>query len=614
MGLTASVRAVKSIVNSAGKTKTVIKLRILFASVFCMAGILIALGGAGLYLGSFKAQAQPAAESAAVTANSANGPDIVRLVGPVCVNTDVRDLPYIPSTPQILERPLTGYTRATTGAPMTETSPFAKLPALLTRILRPVPMMPLPLLTFEGTSSLEGRGQPPDTNGDVGPNHYVQAVNDAFKVFDKNGNTLSGPTTFNSFFAPLGSSTPCGLSEKKTDPFVFYDQIADRWVITDQAQDQEQTTFFECIGVSQTGDPVAGGWCLYALQDDTNPRVAGDYPKYGLWPDAYYLTMDKWDGVRVYALDRASMIGGGPTNAVGFTIPRTALGTSRSLVPASFRTGAPPPAGRQEFLLAIDDPHAGVTQTHVKGWLFHVDFINPANSTLGSDAAHHPNAQITVNGFINDASGFGLVPQKGTSVTLDTLGDRIMTPVVYQNRNGTESLWADHTIILNYPQGPTAVRWYQFDVAGGTLPATPVQQQDWSNGNDGLWRWMPSIAVDENGNTAIGYSTSSTSMFPGIRYAGRFATDPLNDLAQGEAIMINGRGSQTGGMRRWGDYTMTTVDPTDGLSFWHTNEYYLTTSDANWSTRVGRFQFSTPSRPNPTPRPRPTPAPRPHRP
>ena len=185
-----------------------------------------------------------------------------------------------------------------------------------------------------------------------------------------------------------------------------------------------------------------------------------------------------------------------------------------------------------------------------------------------------------------------------------------MTPVVYQNRNGTESLWADHTIILNDPVGPTAIRWYQFDVTGGNFPATPVQQQDWSNGDDGLWRWMPSIAVDENANVAIGYSTSSASMFPGIRYAGRFASDPLNDLAQGEATMIDGAGSQIGG-NRWGDYTMTTVDPADGISFWHTNEYYMTTSDENWLTRIGKFQFPAAGRPTPTPRPRPTPAPRP---
>jgi hypothetical protein len=119
-----------------------------------------------------------------------------------------------------------------------------------------------------------------------------------------------------------------------------------------------------------------------------------------------------------------------------------------------------------------------------------------------------------------------------------------------------------------------------------------VQQQDWRNGNDGLWRWMPSIAVDANGNTAIGYSVSGPSLFPGIRYAGRFASDPLNDLSQGEAIMTVGRGSQTNS-ERWGDYTMTTIDPSDGLSFWHTNEY-LRAENENWFTRVGKFQFGEP--------------------
>ena len=212
-----------------------------------------------------------------------------------------------------------------------------------------------------------------------------------------------------------------------------------------------------------------------------------------------------------------------------------------------------------------------------------------------------------------------LVPQQGTSQKLDTLGDKIMTPVVYQNRNGTASLWAAQTTMLNFPDGPTAVSWYQFDVTGGNFPATPVQQQDWTNGDDGLWRWMPSIAVDQNGNMAIGYSTSSPSMYAGIRYAGRLVSDPLNNLGQGEAIMTNGTGAQLTTLSRWGDYTMTTIDPADGITFWHTNEYYQTTADHNWFTRIGKFQFPagsptpTPTTPRatPTPRPRSTPAPRP---
>jgi hypothetical protein len=198
--------------------------------------------------------------------------------------------------------------------------------------------------------------------------------------------------------------------------------------------------------------------------------------------------------------------------------------------------------------------------------------------------------------------------QQGTAQRLDTLGDKIMTPVVYQNRAGTESLWADNTVCTdaNCTQ-PTGVRWYQFDVTGGNFPATPVQQETWTNANDGLWRWMPSIAVDNAGNTAIGYSASSPTQFASIRYAGRLVSDPPSDLVQGEAIMFSGNGAQTSGFGRWGDYTMTVVDPSDGMTFWHVNEYFTATSSANWSTRIGKFNFV----PRVTPRPRPTPHPRP---
>jgi hypothetical protein len=179
----------------------------LIAFVFCLVGIFIALCSAGFYLGASKAEAQSGSGPAVVTASSPNGPDVARLLGPVVVKTDLRDLPYIPPTPLIPEHPASPYTRAKTGSPLTGTSRFAKLQASLTAILPPIPLMPQPLLTFDGISREEGDGDPPDTNGDVGPNHYVQAVNQAFKVFDKSGNTLSGPTTFNSFFAPLGNST-----------------------------------------------------------------------------------------------------------------------------------------------------------------------------------------------------------------------------------------------------------------------------------------------------------------------------------------------------------------------------------------------------------------------
>ena len=605
-------------------------LRVLLVSVFCLAAVFIAL--AGLYFGSSKAQAQPGAGSA----NSPNGPDVVRLVGPVRLDQDLRTLPYVPNEGENEERRLMINPFPLSGGPRRPgTSAFPQSQSLLQKIFRPVSNMPPPLLTFDGTDRV-GSGcncRPPDTNGDVGPNHYVQTVNVGFRVFDKSGNPLTPFTTYNSFFAPL-VGTPCA-NQNQGDPFVFYDQIADRWVITDFAFPGSNGPFFECIGVSQTPDPVAGPWNLYALQiDPANPTLLGDYPKMALWNNpqpggAYYLTVNlfigfgSFAGNRVFALDRGSMLNNGPAHAIAFTIPVAAMPTTFSApIPAGFRTGNPPPAGRDEFLLTVDSPNSGgVVLTQVHGWFFHADFVTPANSTFGVGPNHLPNAEITVNGFVDaftDTTS-NLVPQPGMNPPLDTLGDRIMTPVVYQNRSGTESLWADHSIILNYPNGPTAVRWYQFNVTGGTFPATPLQQQDWTNGNDGLFRWMPAIAVDQNGNTAIGYSTSSSSIFPGIRYAGRFAIDPPNDLGQGEATMFDGTGSQTSASGRWGDYSMTTIDPADNISFWHTNEYYVTTG-ISWSTRVGKFQFpagsptptpTVPPRTTPAPRPRPTPPPRP---
>src|SRR5262249_21875325 len=204
--------------------------------------------------------------------------------------------------------------------------------------------------------------------GDVGPNHYVQSVNKSIKIFDKTGAALNGTngTTYNSFFSSL-AGTPCGMNQNQGDGYVFYDHVADRWVVSDFAfASFPGTSFYQCVGVSQSGDPVAGGWFLYALQiDASNPTFLGDYPKFALWPDAYYFSVNlfsnssPFSGVRVSALDRSSMVGGGPANAVAFTITPANLGDSYSLVPATFRAGSAPPAGRPEYFLAVDSPASG---------------------------------------------------------------------------------------------------------------------------------------------------------------------------------------------------------------------------------------------------------------
>ena len=229
-------------------------------------------------------------------------------------------------------------------------------------------------------------------SGDVGPNHYVEAINEDIKIYDKSGNTLSGPTSFNSFFSGL-TGTPC-TSANDGDPFVFYDQVADRWLISDFAFPSFPAgPFWQCIGVSQTPDPVraGGSYMPYRLIRRIQPYL-DDYPKFALWnsggspaQNAYFFTINLFSSpttlstaCHVYALDRASMLTGGTANAISFRLTAADVGASYSFVAATVkRIGDPPPAGRNEMVLAIDSPTSGgVTLTQVHARFFHVDFVD----------------------------------------------------------------------------------------------------------------------------------------------------------------------------------------------------------------------------------------------
>jgi uncharacterized repeat protein (TIGR01451 family) len=531
-------------------------------------------------------------------------PEVVEMVGAVSQDQDLRALAYIPPSEEREERRLSRHPIEQ----MLGLDPQDPIAGVQPRF--PAMAMPTPFTQIAGlTVTQSGCGcLPPDTQGDVGPNHYVQSVNSSIKIWDKAGTQLNGTngTTFNSFFAPMGNSTPCGNGNNGGDGFVMYDHLADRWVVSDFAQPAfPGTQFYQCVGVSKTPDPVAGGWWLYAVQvDPSNPNFLGDYPKFGMWPDAYYLSVNlfsnntTFNGVRVFALDRSQMINGGPANTVAFTILPADLGDQYSLVPATFRTGDLPPLGQPEWFMDIDSAAGGTVQNTIYVRRFHVDFANPANSTFGVGAGHTPDGTITVANFVNavnTSNATNLVPNGTSTATqfLDTLGDKLMTPLVYQNLGGVESIYSSQSVNNNQGgTGPVSVRWYQFNMTGNTIPATPAQQQTYNNAADGLWRWMPSLAVDASGDLAIGYSASSTTVDPGIRYAGRTPSDAANDLPQGEAVLIAGGGHQTTTQSRWGDYSYTSIDPVNGCDVWHTNEYYSATSSSTWNTRIGAFKFT----------------------
>ena len=414
-----------------------------------------------------------------------------------------------------------------------------------------------------------GAGWPPDTHGDVGPSHYIQAVNTSLGVFSKATGARLAAFTFDSFFAANGGTGTICDTANYGDPFVLYDRVSGRWIISDFAfSNPSRGPYYECIAVSKTGDPVSGGWWLYALVADSNNL--NDYPKLGVWSDGIYMTANmfrrgsSYSGVKVWALNRDDLISGAPLRSVAFM-----LGTAYfSLLPANLE-GASPPAGAPEYLLS----DWGST-TSMRLWQMRVDWASPSSSTLTGPSS------FNVASFTRPS---GRVPQLGSSETVDILGDRLMTWLQYRNVGGTESLWVSRTAVAG---ASTGIRWYE--VRG--LAATPSVYQQGTYAPDSSYRWMPSIAVDKSGNMFLAYSVSSSSMYPAIRYAGRLASDPAGTLGQSEATLIAGTGSQSGGYNRWGDYASLSVDPVDDCTFWATSEYYEATGN-DWQTRIGSFSL-----------------------
>ncbi len=424
--------------------------------------------------------------------------------------------------------------------------------------------MPGTLANFAGISFASGGGGwPPDTNGDVGPNHYIQSVNTSIAIFNKTtGAALVGPISFNAFFD--GTGTPCD-NNNYGDPVVVYDRDADRWLITDFAI---PGPFYECLAISKTGDPVSGGWWFYAIP--ISNTALNDYPKVGVWPDAYYITFnmfiqpnDDWGGVDVWALERDAMLAGNPVQTVSFNLgPETGYG---SLLPA--HALSTPPLGTPNYLASVEP------LDKLQIWEFAVDWTTLSNSTLTGPT------ELKIADFAIAAS----VPQRGSTVLLDSLSFRPMMQLMYREVSGVESLWFNHTVAG--ADAYAAVRWYQVTDPGGV----PTLAQQSTYQPDANHRWMGSTAVDQDGNMAIGYSVSNTDLYPSIRYAGRLAGEIPGQLPQAEAEIVSGKGGQLN-YTRWGDYSHMTVDPVDDCTFWYTTEYYSTTG-TNWQTRIASFKF-----------------------
>ena len=473
---------------------------------------------------------------------------------------------------------------------------------------------------FEGLSNVDNfnlfgfRVNPPDPVGDVGPNHYVEMVNLAYAVYDKQGNLLAGPFAIGDLWAdfPVEDCTdPSG------DPIVLYDQLVNRWILS-QFTTRGAPYYYNCVAISKTPDPT-GEYYRYAFvtQPDT---VAGtyyfpDYPKYGVWTNSYLMTTRDFGdaggyGISVYALEKAKMISGNPNaRAAQFFLDSNAMALELigdGLLPADIDgrrrplDGAPAPIfGSQD-----NDYPYGATFDALNVWELKVLWNSKPVASLTLKA------QLPVAAFDSNfpcGPSRGCLPQPGIANPdqwIDVLSyrQRVTHRLAYRNFGTHEAMVTNQSVEAK--PGIAGVRWYEVRRVGGTYSV--YQQGTYSP--DNVNRWMGSAAMDRDGNIAIGYSVvDGVSVYPGIRYTGRLAGDALGQMTLAEATIIDGTGVQTTTNSRWGDYTSLNVDPVDDCTFWYVNEYYQVSglpvplpppplpppgTTAPWQTRIASFKLN----------------------
>jgi hypothetical protein len=478
------------------------------------------------------------------------------------------------------------------------------------------------IANFEGLSQQDNanvlagrRVNPPDPDGDVGPNHYVEMINLVFAVYSKTGTRLFGPVALGDLWAgfPIEDCT-----DESGDPIVLYDQTTDRWLLTQfttRGLNPATPTapFYNCVAVSQTGDPT-GAYYRYAFITQADEEDGGyffpDYPKYGVWRDSYIMTtrdfgFDDRYGISVYGLEKNKLVNGEPNaRAVQFfledrNVPLNLIGDG--LLPPDLDGNTKPKSDVPAPIVGTQDDGGGYGATFDALNIWELD-VKWRSTPIASIALK---TQLPVASFDSifpcgvvpgslPPDGRDCLPQPGItngSQYLDILSyrQRPTWRLAYRNKGAYETMVTNQSVEAR--PGIAGARWYEIRRTGGTYS---VHQQGTYAPNDGVHRWMGSIAADKNGNMALGYSVvNGVDVFPGIRYTGRLAGDPLGQMTLGEGVIINGSGVQTNTNSRWGDYTSMNVDPVDDCTFWYVNEYYTVTEpppDRNWQTRIASFK------------------------
>jgi Ca2+-binding RTX toxin-like protein len=435
--------------------------------------------------------------------------------------------------------------------------------------------------------------QPPDVNGDIGQNFFIQATNSPaggtqIRIFDK----VTGAETDAFILQTLAPSGSTAVNSAG-DPIVLYDHLANRWFLAEFSDPSSGTPNDIHIYISRTSTPTSSptDWFYYTFTTPSFP----DYLKFAVWPDGYYMTSQEGAAnPPTYVFDRANMLLGQPARPFQRVTTTGLAGFGfQALTPADV-DGPAPPVGSPAFILRHRDDEAhnvganDPTQDFIEIYEYSADFATPANSTFGLSQT------ISISEFDSDLNGlfsFSAITQPGGALPLDPLREVIMWRLSYRNMGTHEVLLGN--MVTDVTGGDVAgIRWFELRRAPGNTQWT-LYQEGTHFLPDGDSRWMGAIAMDDAGNIALGYSVSGPTTFPSLRYTGRRASDPLGQMTQGEFVIFDGTSSQTlgspQGQVRWGDYFSMSVDPVDGSTFWFTGQYG---TGGAWATQVASFRFS----------------------
>ncbi|WP_081208507.1 GEVED domain-containing protein [Salegentibacter sediminis] len=433
-------------------------------------------------------------------------------------------------------------------------------------------------LNFEAVST---RATPSDPTGVAGPNHYVNAWNAAFSIFDKNGNQLTPPADLASFGGEFAN-------ERGGDPIVVYDENADRYLISQM--DTLPGSFL--IAVSQGPDPVNSGWYTYRFP--TNGMFP-DYPKMSVWSDGYYFTTNKDNTTAeqsevIYVMERDKMLRGAPAKVIGFPLP--GIKTSRFYSPAGFNVNGKelPPPGNSPIVYMQDDSWEGVNEDLLKLWLVNVDWDQPENSTISESQELGAGEGVSPFHSTFDGGSFKNLAQPFDAPDIDALQATMMYATQYR-RFGTHNSVVMNFVVDIEPSAAehAAVRWYELRQREDGAPWQVYQEGTYAP--DKSDRFGGSIAIDAEGNIGLGYTVLDDSperpIPPSLRFTGRFEGDPRGVMTVEEESIIEGISPNPS--FRYGDYSHMSVDAADGLTFWYIGEVFEGDQRIN---QVGTFRIA----------------------